>query len=239
MMRIPKMILFDYGETLIHEEPFDGVKGTAALLKHATQNKYHLSAARIQEEASKLNHELGRWDVNGEHKLGFEIPHYAFSAYLYESLGIRFDLPPSRLEEIFWDNASPAVPMPGISDLLADLREKNIRTGVISNISYSHDSLYRRIRRLLPEHDFEFIIASSEYVFRKPNVRIFRLALEKASLSADEVWFAGDRYGADIVGARNAGLTPVWYTREKTDSPGVIRIGDWADLRILLGTLES
>lgn len=32
-MKKPKMILFDYGQTLVNEQLFDGVKGTEAVLK--------------------------------------------------------------------------------------------------------------------------------------------------------------------------------------------------------------
>ena len=46
-MKIPKMILFDYGQTLIAEQKFDGVKGTEAVLKYATKNKYNLSAEQV------------------------------------------------------------------------------------------------------------------------------------------------------------------------------------------------
>ena len=45
----------------------------------------------------------------------------------------------------------------------------------------------------------------SEYMYRKPNNRIFALALEKAGLQAEDVWYIGDQYECDIVGARNAG----------------------------------
>ena len=38
----PKMILFDYGQTLINEVKFDGVKGTEAVLKYAVKNKYYM-----------------------------------------------------------------------------------------------------------------------------------------------------------------------------------------------------
>ena len=38
-MRLPKMVLFDYGQTLVAEEKFDGVKGTRAVLQYATKNK--------------------------------------------------------------------------------------------------------------------------------------------------------------------------------------------------------
>ena len=31
-MNRPKMIIFDYGQTLVTEKPFDGLKGTRAVL---------------------------------------------------------------------------------------------------------------------------------------------------------------------------------------------------------------
>jgi len=62
-MKIPKMILFDYGQTLIAEQKFDGVKGTEAVLQYATRNKYHLSAEQVQAKANEINREFGRFDL--------------------------------------------------------------------------------------------------------------------------------------------------------------------------------
>ncbi len=33
-IRVPKMILFDYGQTLVNERKFDGVKGTAEVMRY-------------------------------------------------------------------------------------------------------------------------------------------------------------------------------------------------------------
>ena len=57
-MKTPKMILFDYGQTLIAEK-FDGLKGTEAVLRYATRNKYHLSAEQVQAKADEINREFG------------------------------------------------------------------------------------------------------------------------------------------------------------------------------------
>ena len=103
------------------------------------------------------------------------------------------------------------MPTEGIEDFLGYLKNKGIRTGVISNICYAPSVVAERINRLLPKNAFEFIITSSNYIFRKPNKRIFDLALEKAGLQADEVWFIGDQYECDVKGSLNAGLLPVWY----------------------------
>ena len=37
----PKMIMFDYGQTLIREAEFNGIRGTEAVLEHAIKNKYN------------------------------------------------------------------------------------------------------------------------------------------------------------------------------------------------------
>lgn len=58
---------------------------------------------------------------------------------------------------------------------------------------------------------FEFIITSSNFMFYKPDKRISDLALEKAELQPDEVWYIGDQYECDVKGVLNAGLLPIWY----------------------------
>ena len=207
----PRMIIFDYGQTLANEKPFDGVAGGAALLKYATKNKNNYTAEQIQLVADELNRELGRFDPQRRIELTVEVPNRMFSAYLYRSLGIELSLSPPEIDRIFWDAASPAHPTEGIEDFLAYLWQKGIRTGVISNISYCGDALRERINSLLPSNEFEFIIASSEYMFRKPSPHIFTLALELAGLNADDVWYIGDDYRIDIEGANNAGMFAVHY----------------------------
>ena len=44
----------------------------------------------------------------------------------------------------------------------------------------------------LASNKFESIIASSDYMFRKPNPMLFELALKKAGLNAGDVWFCGN-----------------------------------------------
>lgn len=234
----PKMILFDYGQTLIDEGKFDGIKGTEAVLKYAIRNKYNLSAERVQEEADKINRESGRFDPPRQNSVQMEIPNHMFTAYLYESLGITLSLTSEQVDKIFWDAAAPGTPTDGIEELLEFLYQNNIRTGVISNIAFCGQAVIDRINSVIPTNHFEFIIASSEYMYRKPNKRIFDLALEKADLQSDEVWYVGDQYECDIVGAGNAGIFPIWYQGatympcdEKRD---VTTVKNWQEFRRLL-----
>lgn len=237
-MKRPKMILFDYGQTLVNEERFDGVRGTEAVLQYCTGNKYHLTAEQIQQEANAINNELGRFDPAKRHLFQVEAPNHMFTAYLYESLGIQLSLTSEQVDRVFWDAAAPGKPTEGVIEFLEYLREQEIRTGVISNISFNGRVVEQRIRGLFPEHNFEFILATSEYLFRKPNRRIFRLALEKADLRPEDAWYIGDQYECDIVGADGAGLFPVWYTGAM-DMPyipheGVLTAGSWEEIRAVL-----
>lgn len=239
-MKKPKMILFDYGQTLVNEQLFDGVKGTAAVLKYATKNKYNKSAEEVQAYANRLNQELGRFDPEKKHLFQVEVPNYMFIKYLYESQGIEIALCPEEIDRVFWDAAAPGKPTEGITEFLAFLKENRIRTGVISNISYSGNAVIERINNCIPENDFEFIIATSEYLYRKPNKRIFELALEKAELQPEDVWYIGDQYQCDIVGAKGAGLFPVWYIgaidMKYEPREDVLTIGNWKELMELLAT---
>lgn len=234
----PKMILFDYGQTLVNEAKFDGVKGTEAVLKYATKNKYNRTAAQIQAVADEMNGELGRFDPSRRHLLQVEIPNDMFCGYLYESQGVELSISGAKRDKVFWDAASPGVPTEGVEEFLAFLKEQGIRRAVLSNITFCGEALANRLQEVLPEHDFEFILATSEYMYRKPNRRIFEFALEKAGLRAEEVWYIGDNYECDIEGARNAGLFPVWYlgATEKPQEPrkGILTVKSWEEVKALL-----
>ena len=237
-MKIPKMILFDYGQTLVAEQKFDGVKGTAAVLQYAAKNKYNLSAEQVQTKANEINREFGRFDPKKRHLFQVEIPNTMFTPYLYESLGIEIALSNSEIDTVFWNAAASGTPTKGIEDFLEYLKNKEIRTGVISNISYAPCVVKERINSLLPKNAFEFIITSSNYIFRKPNKRIFDLALEKAELQPEDVWYIGDQYKCDVKGSLDAGMLPIWYIGAidlpYTEDKNILTVTDWGKLKLLL-----
>ena len=242
-MTIPKMILFDFGQTLTDEGKFDGVRGSREILKYAVSNKYGLSPEQLQEKANELNRALGRFSRETRHLLQTEIPDHMFTAYLYESLGIKLSLSPEEIDTVFWDAAALGKPTEGIEKFLEYLYEKGIRTGVISNISFAGSVVKKRIHDLLPDHHFEFILCTSEYLFRKPHEKIFELALELADLRREDVWYIGDDYECDVLGAKNAGIFPVRYTGALGTSyerkQDVMEIQNWAELSEYIETCIS
>ncbi len=215
-MNKPRMIIFDYGHTLLYEPEFDFLRGEKEICKHIVKNPKQLT----NEEINKFGVELyQKYEVC--RKQGFEPHEWQFMRLKYEYLGIELDISYAEAEKILWNNVSWGACMPLAEEMLDCLKENGIRSGVISNIGWSGTALTERINRLLPENQFEFIIASSEYGIRKPNSMIFELALQKADLQPSDVWYCGDNVKADVYGAKSAGIFPVFYEEETVENPWV------------------
>lgn len=218
-MIFPKMILFDFGNTLTKTVSFDTYRGIEALIKESKRVPEGVTAKIVNETAIRLNYDIGRFNDSRETRMQTEVHQHHLNNYLLEYYGIELDKTPVETERIFAFASAKFVPTINIEKLLTFLKIKNIRTGVISNIGFSGDMLKMWINDLIPEHNFEFFIASSEYVFRKPHRRIFDLALKKANLEAEEVWYCGDKITIDVLGAFNSEIYAIWYkgtTKDKS-----------------------
>lgn len=239
MNRKPKMILFDYGGTLLCEPEWNMLRGEQAVFEHVIANPHQYTP----EELCAWEKEYFQ-SLQPVRDLGAEPTEIQMLRLKYELHGIKLDLPYEDAEVIFWDYTAPMTEKclyPNIQKLLRYLHDCNIRTGVISNIGWTGAALRRRINRLLPENHFEFILASSDYGLRKPDARLFRIALEKAALKPEEVWFCGDTYDKDVEGARATGIYAVFYQGNGADGANrqiipdnrdktIPFITDWDDL---------
>ena len=62
---------------------------------------------------------------------------------------------------------------------------------------------------------FDDIIISGDFGIGKPDVSIFRHALEVLEVEADEAVMIGDKLTTDIQGANAAGITSIWLNRHR------------------------
>ena len=205
----PEMILFDYGGTLLCEPDWDLLRGEKAVFRHVVHNPLHCRPEDLAAwETEYIQQIIGIRDFGAEMT---EIQHLRLK---YELHGIKLDISYEEAELVLWDHASPMTERcvyPHIREVLKTLNERGIRTGVISNLVWSGSALKRRIDTLLPENRFEFVITSSDYGLRKPDTRLFRVALHKAGMDPKRVWFCGNSYKKDIEGAWSAGISGVLY----------------------------
>ncbi len=244
-MLFPKMILFDYGHTLLCEPDYDTLRATKALFHFIKKNKNHHMPEEVQACAQQFWKNLREPAVRQE----LELSQISFMRLLYEYLEIEFSVSWEEAEKIFWEHTTNPKIMPGAEQMLKILQELSIRTGVISNISFSGKLLAERMNRFFPGNQFEFILASSDYGVRKPCRYLFDIALKKAELSASQTWFCGDNPTADIEGALQTGIFPVWYENHSeknffADTSGRIPEGnylhicEWKEMTAILDRLN-
>jgi putative hydrolase of the HAD superfamily len=97
--------------------------------------------------------------------------------------------------------------------------KSNYRVGLITN--GRTDIQYGIIDRLGLRHVFDFILVSEEAGVKKPDPRIFEMAVERLKLRPDECVYVGDHPRNDIEGAAKAGMKTVWIKVNQPWMPGL------------------
>lgn len=174
------------------------------------------------------------------------------SAALHE-LGHQVDPDDARIaravEAYFSAFVDYAVPIPGTLDMLARLKTR-YRLGLLSNLTHAPAAL-RILDRLGMSCFFDVVLVSGELGYRKPHPRVFLALLEHLGVRKEHTAFVGDNLDADVRGAQQAGIQPIWMqyvqarktveTQGHTDlpapaTPGVPTITHWQDFLTLLET---
>jgi putative hydrolase of the HAD superfamily len=70
------------------------------------------------------------------------------------------------------------------------------------------------LRTLRLEDFFDALVISSDYGFRKPDPRLFHIALAALDVPASEAAYIGNKYETDVVGAKEAGLAVAGLIRQ-------------------------
>jgi len=114
-----------------------------------------------------------------------------------------------RFLQQFW-NASNWVRFPEVVEALEGLRARGKRLGVLSNAPSNLPSFLDQLG-LSPLLDF-CVVSALEGV-RKPDRRIFEVALSRAGVAPVEALHVGDMYLEDVLGARAAGINALLMER--------------------------
>jgi len=204
-------ILFDLGDTLLHFGKVDvrGMFEAGARLAYAYLADLDQP---LPPFASYHRRQLRaiRWSYLVSRLTGREFNAMTLIRRFARRMG--HELTDEQFLELAWLWYKPlsdvATVEDGAVETLRELTER-ITLGVISNTFVPGEVLDRHLARegmleLLPVR-----VYSCNVRHRKPSRRIFRIALERAGLDADEVAFVGDSPNADVRGAKRAGLVPI------------------------------
>jgi putative hydrolase of the HAD superfamily len=138
-----------------------------------------------------------------------------------------FDLSPEAAEDVLELRRAVTrqglVPVDGAAETIAELRSRGLRTGLITVCSEDVPTLWAETAF----HGlFDVEVFSSSVGLRKPDPRIYALALEQLDVPAVETMFVGDGANDELAGAERVGMTAVMLERPGAEQP------PWKGLRI-------
>jgi putative hydrolase of the HAD superfamily len=137
---------------------------------------------------------------------------YRLRSEVYARLAEEFGLDNTlavELERHFWQEYARRCDVSDDTRLtLETLRSAGKKLGVISNGQTKWQMT--KLEGLGLARCFDTILISESEGIRKPDPRIFHLAVERLGVAPHEAMFVGDQPQVDAEGAHNAGLVGVW-----------------------------
>ena len=236
-MKRPKGVLFDLGDTILHEVRYEPHAGAKCLLDNAS----NLPAIE-RDELERLAFDLYE-DVKGHHRQGvIEFSIQSFLRLVCEQAGIEHEMSLTELEFEFWQAVASMRPEPDVVLMLDKLDELQIPRGIVSNAMFSGDVLRWELERNELLSRFSFVMSSADYGMQKPHRALFLAAAKKLGLPPEEIWFVGDNLEKDVTGSSNAGLTGVWYNPKGQScdlDPKPNQVTSWLDFVELITRANS
>jgi putative hydrolase of the HAD superfamily len=121
--------------------------------------------------------------------------------------------------------------IPGTKEMLATLQGR-YRVGLLSNFTHP-PAATKIISDLGLEPFFEVILISGDLGYRKPHSSVFLELADQLGVQKDQIAFVGDDPEADVSGAMQAGLQPIWttYVRDNNilPAPGMLGPAEMLD----------
>jgi len=130
--------------------------------------------------------------------------------------------------------------IPGTKEMLDKVRAMGYVIGLVSDVAWGLPSEFplRDMRFYGIDQYFDELIFSTDVGLRKPNPKIFKMALSNLNAKPDEAIFIGNSLQADIKGAKNVGMIAVlkeskFYQHDDSIVPDE-KISGWDEIDRLL-----
>ena len=206
----PRAILFDVGDTLLEERRFDLATGIHAAVRDRDRAAALSEEFRAEVIVQHLHHReplLARWLRN-------RVPSLQTQSV-------------TEIEDVVWEAIVTLVPRPGVHQALGLVETDDLPLAAVSNAAFSGRVLMSELARHGLALPLRFVVSSAYTGVRKPAAAIFVAALARLQMPASSTWFVGDTWNEDIVGARAAGLQPVWFGGNEAEAGSVPVVRDW------------
>jgi putative hydrolase of the HAD superfamily len=131
------------------------------------------------------------------------------------------------------------VPFPKLHQTLQTLVQKGFALGLVTNGQSTSQN--PKIDGLGIRLYFQVVLVSESVGVRKPDPKIFHMALEALQIEPSEAVFVGDNPLADVAGAKAVGMRAIWVEDDYWEEPAIAdsKISQLSDLPDLVDQLSS
>lgn len=205
-----RAVFFDAGETLVHAHPSFPQLFADVLAREGFPvgvEAVHAQMGHVAERFSQAAREQELWTTSPSRS-------QAFWLSVYERFLRDLEVPSddelhAALHRAFTDLANYAL-FDDVAPVLTSLRAAGTILGVVSNFE---EWLERLLDRLGVLPAFDVRVVSGLEGMEKPDLRIYRLALERAGVDAADAAFVGDNPEFDVDPPAALGMFPVLIDR--------------------------
>ncbi|PFW56114.1 HAD family hydrolase [Bacillus cereus] len=187
-------VLFDLDGTLLDR------RQSLERFIHDQYNRFSLHFMNIEQ--SEYRSRFLELDNNG----------YTWKDKVYATLIGEYNITTLTSEQLLHDYITNfqhhCIPFPNMHELLQQLTQQNIKIGIITNgfTNFQMSNL-----RALNLHTYTNTILISEAEgMKKPHPDIFKRALQKLGVIAEECLYVGDHPENDVLGSEQVGMLGVW-----------------------------
>jgi len=233
-----KAIIFDLGHTLI--DYYHEWRGPEAKAVRQTYDILSRSGAAVGDEEEFFSHLSGLLAEARARKLAemVEVPLSSILSRCFARYGWNGgdEVMDRSLRAFYGTLLETRELIPGSVEMLEKVRERGLAIGLISDVAWGLPSEFpmKDMRHFGLEAYFDDLIFSTDVGLRKPNPRVFKLALANLDAGPREAMYIGNSLQADIRGALGVGMLAVlkkskFYQHDDSIVPDE-RISDWSEL---------
>ncbi len=206
-----KAVFFDVGNTLIHTaiSPTEQCRRMLEQRGYVVPREQVRAAMRIADTQHMARYHKPNDDWAQPHTiLSLWLDYYR---HVFDLLHFVDSDQQLAHELIAWYGRAEAwQAYPDVAAVLPAIGERGLVVGAVSDWGHTLTSILHAHN--ISAH-LDFAIASGNIGLSKPNVQLYRLALQRAGVQGHEALHIGDSYYADVCGARAAGIHPVLLDR--------------------------
>jgi HAD superfamily hydrolase (TIGR01549 family) len=230
-------LLLDYGRTLVDGNDVPTIFGKAL---HSLG--YHDIERSLLVEAATASR--SHWGSNYAHlrrgERWTEPIRIDCNTQVLRALGLHGDLESLSVRVTReWSDHQELRLFDDVVPTLEELSAREIQLGIVSQNLASSASLTAELRRLGVVDFFSVVLTSEECGYDKPDSRLFLRASELIGIPPRDLTHVGDDYDRDVLGARNAGITPILIDRVgKQDGRDCLVIRSMTELSRVLAAVH-